>query len=148
MDEFRRRVSRKSALTPALSPRRGRRARRRTSWRRRGRGGGGRIGSKESALTLHPPQYCYGGRAALSPRRGRRARPLCKLGSGFAAEGVEEGVSAVVGGPDGEAEVPGDSARGRIPESLGVGMEGEFEEAHVGAVGAKGVRVGAEGKHS
>jgi len=24
-----------------------------------------------SALTLHPPQYCYGGRVALSPRRGR-----------------------------------------------------------------------------
>ena len=27
-----------------------------------------------SALTLHPPQYCYGGRAALSPRRGRIVR--------------------------------------------------------------------------
>ena len=29
------------------------------------------VGIGESALTLHPPQCCYGGRAALSPRRGR-----------------------------------------------------------------------------
>jgi len=54
---------------------------------------------------------------------------------------VEEGVFAVVGGPDGEVAAPGDAALGGLPKQAGVGVLGEFVEADIAAVNGHGVRV-------
>ena len=66
-------------------------------------------------------------------------------GAGLLAEFVEEGVLAVVGGPDVEVVGPGDAALGSLPEELGVGVLGKFVEADIAAVNSHGVRVGGEG---
>ena len=66
-------------------------------------------------------------------------------GAGFAGELIEEGVFAVVGGPDGEIVVPGDAALGGFPEEAGVGVFGEFVEADVAAVHGHGLGVGGKG---
>jgi len=58
---------------------------------------------------------------------------------------VEERVFAVVGGPDGEVEAPGDAALGGFPEEAGVGVFGEFVEADVTGVDSHGTRAGGEG---
>ena len=58
---------------------------------------------------------------------------------------VEEGVFAVVGGPDGEVETPGDAALGGFPEEFGVGMFGEFVKADIAAINGHGLRIGGEG---
>src|ERR1051326_8120231 len=55
-------------------------------------------------------------------------------GAGLLGELVEEGVLAVVGGPDGKVAGPGDAGLGGLPEELGVWMLGEFVEANVAAV--------------
>ena len=68
-----------------------------------------------------------------------------KRGAGFLGELVEEGVFAVVGGPDGEVEAPGDAALGGFPEEFGVGVFGELVEADVAAVNGHGLWVGGEG---
>src|SRR5580765_8533738 len=66
-------------------------------------------------------------------------------GAGLLGELIEEGVFAVVGGPNGEVEAPGDAALGGFLEKLGVGMLGEFVEADVATVHGHGLRVGGEG---
>ena len=58
---------------------------------------------------------------------------------------VEEGVFAVVGGPDGDVAVPGDAALGNFPEELGIGVFGEFVEADVAPVNRHGLGIGGEG---
>ena len=60
------------------------------------------------------------------------------------AELVEEGVLAVVGGPDGHVVVPSDAALGGLPEEFGIGMFGKFVEADIAAVNGHGIRVGGE----
>ena len=57
---------------------------------------------------------------------------------------VEEGVLAVVGGPDGKVAGPGDAGLGGLPEEAGVRVLGEFVEANVAAVNGHGVGVGGE----
>ncbi len=58
---------------------------------------------------------------------------------------VEEGVFAVVGGPNGEIEAPGDAGLGGLPEDLGVRVLGEFVEADVAAIDGHGLGAGGEG---
>ena len=58
---------------------------------------------------------------------------------------VEEGIFAVVGGPDGEVAAPGDAALGGFPEEFGVGMFGEFVEADIATIDGHGSGVGGEG---
>jgi hypothetical protein len=69
---------------------------------------------------------------------------LGTTGAGLLGELVEEGVFAIVGGPDGEVAGPGDAGLGGLPEEFGVGMPGEFVEADVTAVNRHGVGVGGE----
>ena len=57
----------------------------------------------------------------------------------------EEGVFAVVGGPDGEVVAEGGAALGGFPELPGVGMLGEFVEADVAAIDGHGLGVGGKG---
>src|SRR5512133_400266 len=71
-------------------------------------------------------------------------RGLGRGGAGFASELVEEGVLAVMGGPDGEVEAPGDAALGGFPEEAGIGMFGEFIEADVACVDGHGAWTGRE----
>lgn len=66
-------------------------------------------------------------------------------GAGLLGELVEEGILAVVGGPNGEVAIPGDAALGGFPELLGIGMFGELIEADIAAMDSHGVRVGGEG---
>ena len=80
---------------------------------------------------------------ALSPRRGNHT--WCTLESGLLGELVEEGVFAVVGGPDGQIVGPGDAALGGLPEEFGIGVFGEFVEADVAAINSHGVWIGGEG---
>ena len=49
-------------------------------------------------------------------------------------EFVEEGVFAVVRGPDGEIAGPGDAGLGGLPEEIGVGVLGKFIEADDAAI--------------
>ena len=78
--------------------------------------------------------------------RGTAGRDACGAGgAGLLGELVEEGVFAVVGGPDGEVVVPGDAGLGGFPEEAGVGVFGEFVEADIAAVDGHGVGVGGEG---
>jgi len=71
--------------------------------------------------------------------------PAADAASGFATESIKEGVAAVVRGPDAESETPGDATGSGSPKGFGVGMEGEFVETNVAAVGTERVRIGAEG---
>ena len=57
-------------------------------------------------------------------------------------EFVEEGVFAVVGGPDGHIAGPGDAALGGLPEEFRIGMFGKFVDADVAAMNGHGVGVG------
>ena len=66
-------------------------------------------------------------------------------GAGLLGELVEEGVLAVVRGPDGEIATPGDTALGDFPKEIGVGVFGEFVEADIAAVNGHRVGVGGEG---
>ena len=61
---------------------------------------------------------------------------------------VEEGVFAVVGGPDGKIVAQGDAALGGLPEEPGVGMFGKFVQADVAAVNGHGLGVGGEGDNA
>ena len=63
-------------------------------------------------------------------------------GAGFLGELVEEGVLAVVSGPDGHVVSPGDAALGGFPEKFGVGMFGEFVESDIAAINGHGLRMG------
>jgi len=67
------------------------------------------------------------------------------MGAGLEGELVEEGIFAVVGGPDGEVVAPGDAALGGLPEELGIGVFGEFVEADIAAIDGHGLGVGGEG---
>ena len=58
---------------------------------------------------------------------------------------VEEGVFAVVGGPDRKIVAQSDAALSGFPKKLCVRMLGEFVEADVAAVNGHGVRVGGKG---
>ena len=60
-------------------------------------------------------------------------------------EFVEEGVFAVVRGPDGEVAGPGDAGLSGLPEEIGVGMLREFVESDVAAIDGHGIRIGGEG---
>ena len=62
----------------------------------------------------------------------------------FEGELVEEGVFAVVRGPDGEVEAPGDAGLGGLPKELGVGVLGEFVEANIAAIDGHGIGIGGE----
>ena len=64
--------------------------------------------------------------------------------AGFAGEFVEEGVLAVVSGPDGHIVAPGDTALGGFPEEPGIGVFSEFVEADVASMNGHGARVGGE----
>ena len=55
---------------------------------------------------------------------------------------VEEGVFAVVGGPDRKIVAQSDAALSGFPKKLCVRMLGEFVEANVAAVNGHGVRIG------
>jgi len=66
-------------------------------------------------------------------------------GAGLLGELIEEGVFAVVRGPDGEVVIPGDAGLGGLPEEFGVGMLGEFVESDIAAVDGHGVGVGGKG---
>ena len=57
---------------------------------------------------------------------------------------VEEGVFAVVGGPEGEVVGEGDAALGGFPKEARVGMLGEFVETDVAAVNGHGLGIGGE----
>ena len=57
---------------------------------------------------------------------------------------IEEGVFAVVRGPDCEVAGPGDAGLGGLPEKFGVWMFGEFVETNIAAVNGHGVRVRRE----
>src|SRR5882724_1921343 len=65
-------------------------------------------------------------------------------GAGSLSEFVEEGILAVVGGPDGEVAAPGDAALGGFPEQARVLVFGEFVEANVAAVNGHGLRMSGE----
>ena len=58
---------------------------------------------------------------------------------------VEEGVFAVVSGPDRKIVAQGDAALSGFPKKLCIGMFGEFVEADVAAINGHGVRVRREG---
>ena len=58
---------------------------------------------------------------------------------------VEEGVFAVVGGPKGDVEAPGDAALGGLPKEPCVGVFGKLVEADVAPVNGHGLRVSREG---
>jgi hypothetical protein len=70
------------------------------------------------------------------------------LGAGLLDELVEEGVFAVVGGPDGEVVIPSDTGLGGFPQQAGVGVFGKFVEADVTGVNGHGARVGGEGDNA
>ena len=57
-------------------------------------------------------------------------------------EFVEEGVFAVVGGPDGHVTIPGDAGLGGLPKEPGVGMFGELIDADIAAMDGHGVGIG------
>ncbi len=65
-------------------------------------------------------------------------------GFGLLHKLVEEGVFAVVRGPDGEVEAPGDAGLGGLPKELGVGVLGEFVEANIAAIDGHGIGIGGE----
>ena len=65
--------------------------------------------------------------------------------AGLLGELIEEGVLAVVRGPDGEIAGPSDTALGDFPEEFGIGMFSEFIEADIAAVNGHGVGIGGEG---
>ena len=60
-------------------------------------------------------------------------------GAGLAGEFVEEGVFAVVCGPDSHIETPGDPALGGLPKQLGVAVFGEFVETDIATVNGHGL---------
>ena len=69
-------------------------------------------------------------------------------GAGFAGELVEEGIFAVVSGPDGDVEAPGGAALGGFPEAMGVGMFGKLVEADVTAEDGHGLWMSGKGEDS
>ena len=78
---------------------------------------------------------------AISPRGGEGN---ATSRAGGAGKFVEEGVFAVVGGPDGHVEAPGDTALGSFPEQLGIGVFGEFIQANVATIDRHGLGVRGE----
>jgi len=72
--------------------------------------------------------------------------PAALAVAGLLGELIEQGVGAVVGGPDAEVEAPGAAALGGFPEFFGVLMLGKFIEADVAPEDGHGVRVAAEGE--
>ncbi len=73
------------------------------------------------------------------------ARGTNTSGSGLLGELVEEGVFAIVSGPDRKIVAQGDAALGGFPKKLCIGMFCEFVEADVAAINGHGVRVGGKG---
>ena len=61
--------------------------------------------------------------------------------SGFAAEGVEERIGAVVGGPDAKGEIPSDAPGSGGPKRFGIGMKSKLIEADISTIGAQGMGV-------
>lgn len=61
---------------------------------------------------------------------------------------VEEGVFAVVGGPDGDVAGPGDAGLDGLPQEFGVGVFGEFIEAHIAAIDGHGIGIGGKGDNT
>jgi len=70
------------------------------------------------------------------------------VGTGLFGEFGEEGVGAVVGGPDGEVVTESDAALGGFPEEFGVGMFGEFIDADVAAVNGHGLGMRRESENA
>ena len=73
------------------------------------------------------------------------ARGTNTSGSGLLGELVEEGVFAIVSGPDRKIVAQGDAALGGFPKKLCIGMFCEFVEADVAAINSHGVRIGGKG---
>ena len=98
--------------------------------------GGARLGGTRDETPRQPAgvDACATGEEACATVR-----------AGFLGEFVEEGVFAVVGGPDGQVVVPGDARLGCFPEQPGVGVLGEFVQADIAAVDGHGLGVGGEG---
>jgi len=69
-------------------------------------------------------------------------------GAGLLRELVEEGVVAVVGGPDGQVMTQGDAALGGFPKEFGAGMFCEFVEADITAINGHGLGVGGKSNDS
>ena len=84
-----------------------------------------------------------GGEAGSAGGEGRDAGS-----AGFAGEFVEEGVFAVVRGPDGHVVAPGYAALGGFPEEPGIGVFSEFVEADVAGVNGHSTRVGGESNNT
>ena len=61
---------------------------------------------------------------------------------------VEEGVFAVVGGPDGHIAGPGDAALGGLPEEFRIGVFGKFVEPDIAAIDSHGVGIGGESDYA
>ena len=57
---------------------------------------------------------------------------------------VEEGVFAIVRGPDSEVAGPGDTGLGGLPEELCVRVFGKFVEPDIAAIDSHGVGIGGE----
>jgi len=85
-------------------------------------------------------------RVVVSRSATGTTRGATEAAGGFAAEGVEEGIGAVVRGPDGEVETPGDAATGCSPEAFLIGVKGEFVEADIASVSAKSIGIRAKGE--
>ena len=68
--------------------------------------------------------------------------------AGFAGEFVEEGVFAVVRGPDCHIVAPGYTALGGFPEKPGIGVFSEFVEADVASMNGHSARVGGESNNT
>ena len=71
-----------------------------------------------------------------------RGRLRATGGAGLLDELVEEGVFAVVGGPDGHIAGPGDAALGGLPEEFRIWVLRKFVDADVAAMNGHGVGVG------
>src|SRR5258706_3907592 len=69
-------------------------------------------------------------------------------GAGLAHKLVEQGVLAVMGGPDGNVVGPSDAGLGGFPKEFCVRVFGEFVETNVAAIDGHGVGIGGEGNNA
>jgi len=104
-------------------------------------GSGGMLGAS-GALTLDPSPIGWERGTEAAGKMKTRGPPLLdplprrrrgKKGwrNGLLDEFVEEGVFAVVGGPDGEVAGPGEAGLSGLPEEFGVGVLGKFVQADI-----------------
>ena len=80
----------------------------------------------------------------LAGLAGKDACATSTAGTGFLDEFIEEGVLAVVSGPDSEVAAPGDPALGSFPKKAGIGMLGKLVETDITSVNGHGLGIGRE----